>query len=355
MLDFLELEETVGKAWHRLVGQTRSMPRYPEQAVALDEMKPVLASCFRGFGGDHAIQLAAAHQRTSKHRLKLRQLIGLGEERIARSGRDFARAMLPDVIDLFPDRRLNRALSIWLTAAIATLPETQPAAADPLARDIERLHMAISHVDATLAAFPGLRSVYRDLCRATLAERTRGTLPSVERLLEGRIVSLLRAGAGLPDDTPSAIFPRHAPPGYQPMMDVPLWPEFLAQEESRSSAEDTETPLGDPQGSTGKRRFGAKREREDEKRSERSPFILNRFEKSWRWRKWSISTGRPTTSKRKTARRPRISTKWFSGTARNAPLPVSTSISTFRRKWSISRKSPPNLPIPNGIIGMPPI
>lgn len=279
MLDFLELEETVGKVWHRLVGQTRSLPRYPEHAVALDEVKPVLASCFRGFGGHHAAQLVAAHQRTSKHRLKLRQLVGLGEERIAQSGRDFARAMLPDVIDFFPDRSLNRALYIWLTAAIATLPEAPLTAMDPLARDLERLHMAISNVDETLAAFPGLRQVYRNLCQATLTERHRGRLPSVERLLESRIISLLRAGAGLPDDTPSAIFPRHAPPGYQPMMDVPLWPEFLSQEESRSSAEDSENPLGDPQGSAGKRRFSAKREREDEKRSERSPFILNRFEK----------------------------------------------------------------------------
>ena len=36
MLDFLELEETVGEVWHRLVGQTRSLPRYPEHAVALE-------------------------------------------------------------------------------------------------------------------------------------------------------------------------------------------------------------------------------------------------------------------------------------------------------------------------------
>ncbi|WP_117195199.1 nitric oxide reductase activation protein NorD [Rhizobium terrae] len=279
MLDFLELEETVGKAWHRLVGQTRSMPRYPDKAVALNEMKSVLASCFRGFGGDHAVQLVSAHQRTSKHRLKLRQLVGLGEERIARPGRDFARAMLPEVIDFFPDRGLNRALYIWLTAAIATLPEARPAAADLLARDIERLHMAAFNVEVALAAFPGLRPTYRNLCQATLAERRRGTLPSVERLLESRIGSLLRAGAGLPDDTPSAIFPRHAPPGYQPMMDVPLWPEFFPQEEGSSSADDTEAPLGDPQAPAEKRRFSAQREREDERRSERSLFILNRFEK----------------------------------------------------------------------------
>ncbi|MFB9947933.1 nitric oxide reductase activation protein NorD [Rhizobium puerariae] len=279
MLDFLELEEKVGLAWHRLVGQTRSLPRYPDHAVALDDMKSVLASCFRGFGGDHAVQLVAAHQRTSKHRLRLRQLVGLGEERIARSGRDFARAMLPEVIDFFPDRGLNRDLFIWLTAAVAMLAENRPATADPLATDLERLHLAIVNVEKTLSAFPGLRPVYRRLCKATLAERHRGTLPSVERLVESRIISLLRTGAGLPDDTPKAIFPRRAPPGYQPMMDVPLWPEFFPQEESRTTADDSEAPLGDPQGANGRRRFTAQREREDEKRSDRSPFILNRFEK----------------------------------------------------------------------------
>jgi nitric oxide reductase NorD protein len=279
MLDFLELEETVGKAWHRLVGRTRSMPRYPEHAVPLDEVKTVLASCFRGFGGDHAVQLVAAHQRTSKHRLKLRQLVGLGEERIARSGRDFARAMLPEAIDFFPDSGLNRDLFIWLTASIAMLPDTLPTSGDPLVKDLERLHLSAANVDRTLVAFPGLRPVYRKLCEATLAERRRGSLPAVEQLLESRIIRMLRTGAGLPDDTPKAIFPHHAPPGYQPMMDVPLWPEFFPQQESGSSAPDSDLALDDPQGGGGKKRFAAERERDDDKRSERSPFILNRFEK----------------------------------------------------------------------------
>ncbi len=119
MFEFLELEETVGKTWHRLVGQTRSMPRYPEQAVRLDEVSPVLASCFRGFGGESTCQLVPAAQKTNGHRLKLRQLVGLGEERVARIGRDFARVMLPAEIDFFPDRALNRGLYIWLTASRA--------------------------------------------------------------------------------------------------------------------------------------------------------------------------------------------------------------------------------------------
>ena len=67
MFEFLELEETVGKAWHRLVGQTRSMPRYPEHAVKLEEVSAVLASCFRGFGGESTCQLVPAARREGDH------------------------------------------------------------------------------------------------------------------------------------------------------------------------------------------------------------------------------------------------------------------------------------------------
>jgi|GEM_PF-4459319 len=35
MLDFLELEETVGRAWHRMVGGTASYPVHEDQAVTL--------------------------------------------------------------------------------------------------------------------------------------------------------------------------------------------------------------------------------------------------------------------------------------------------------------------------------
>ena len=80
MFEFLEMEETVGKIWHRLVGSTASMSRYPDMAVSFDEVKPILATCFRGFGGEATAQLGPAHQRTSSHRLSLRLLVGLGEE-----------------------------------------------------------------------------------------------------------------------------------------------------------------------------------------------------------------------------------------------------------------------------------
>lgn len=73
MLDFLELEETVGRAWHRLIGNTRTWPRFPDEAVRLEDVQPVLAVYFRGLGGERTVQIAPARGRTSAHRLRLRQ------------------------------------------------------------------------------------------------------------------------------------------------------------------------------------------------------------------------------------------------------------------------------------------
>jgi nitric oxide reductase NorD protein len=95
MFEFLELEESVGKVWHRLVGSTSSMPRYPEAAVSFDAVKPVLATCFRAFGGETAAQLGPAHAKASGHRLRLRQLVGLGEEKTAQAARDRGAVQLP--------------------------------------------------------------------------------------------------------------------------------------------------------------------------------------------------------------------------------------------------------------------
>ena len=81
MLDFLELEETVGRAWHRLVGNTGTWRRHPEQVVRLEDVRPMLAVCFRGFGGEGAVQIAPARGRTSAHRLRLRQRGRVGGRR----------------------------------------------------------------------------------------------------------------------------------------------------------------------------------------------------------------------------------------------------------------------------------
>lgn len=278
MFEFLELEETVGKFWHRLVGSTASMPRYPEHAVTFEAVKPILATCFRGFGGEATAQLGPAHARTSSHRLRLRQLVGLGEEKMALAARDIGAVMLPPAIDLFPDAGLNRGLYIWLAAYMAQMRLSASASTDPLRADLEAIGMAKANVQQVLACFPGLSKNYVALCAALVAERRRGVLPAVEQLVENRVVGLLRVGAGLEQEHPPAIFPQHAPAGYQRMMAVPVWPLFERREETSASLAEDEDNNGVASALEGLGHFRADRETA-RKPADRSPFILNRFEK----------------------------------------------------------------------------
>lgn len=280
MLDFLELEETVGRAWHRLIGNVQTWPRHPEQAVRLADVQPVLAVCFRGFGGEGAVQIATARGKASGHRLGWRQRMGLGEEKLAHPGRDMSSLILPGVIDLFPDRDLNRDLYVWLVAYMATMSLEPVTDADPLQRDLAMLARAEEMVARVLKSFPGFERRYRRLAAATLEARQRGPLPSVELQVEGRISSLLRKGAEQPDDALPVIFPHRAPAGYLPMLPVPLWPDALLRVETAPRRGEDEPIAGgrEAEGVETERQV-AVRENQDPRKDERSPFILNRFEK----------------------------------------------------------------------------
>ena len=279
MLDFLELEETVGRAWHRLVGNTATWPRHGDHAVRLEDIRPMLAVCFRGFGGEGAVQIAPARGRTSTHRLRLRQRMGLGEEKLVQPGRDHATLMLPPEIALFPDKDLNRDLYIWLAAAMAVMPLDRVADDDPLRRDLALLQRAETTSKAVLAAFPGLARRYRRLCAATLEARRARPLPSIERHIENRILGLLRKGAGFSDDTLPVIFPHRAPPRYLPMLPVPLWPDALLREDGEGRGEEDQPAAGGAPEAAETGRHIAQREKAEKRKGERSPFILNRFEK----------------------------------------------------------------------------
>lgn len=280
MLDFLELEETVGRAWHRLIGKTGSWPQYPDQAVKLADIRQRLAICFRGFGGDIAVQIAPARARTSGHRLGLRQRMALGEEKLNHPLRDEATLMLPPEIALFPDRTLNYDLYVWLAGYMAIMPTNLAAMPDdPLRSDLASLDSAADTTLKTCTLFPGLQDRYARLCDALLAARPKRPLNQLEQLVEQRILSLLKEGAGLPDFSLATIFPHRAPAGYLPILPVPLWPGLIRRDETASRSDADEPVRNSNAEGVETGRQIAQREKQDNRQTDRSPFILNRFEK----------------------------------------------------------------------------
>lgn len=277
MLDFLELEETVGRFWHKLVGETASLQHHPQAAVALAAMAPALAVCFRGFGGEPGVRIVPARERAASHRLNLRQRVGLGEERLAQALRTQDSLQLPTEIALFPEGALNRDLYVWLTACMATKPPRPVSESDPMQRDLALLGAAQDMVAEVLAALPGLAPVYRRLAVQTLAGRTRKGLPATEERVEALIQALLRGEA----ITISARdWPEKAPPGYLPALGVPLWPQSAAVKSVRATRRDDEQPA--PAAAPTQehlKTYAASRDEQAEASRERSPFMLNRFEK----------------------------------------------------------------------------
>jgi nitric oxide reductase NorD protein len=271
MLDFLELEETVGRAWHRLVGQAASYPTYPTQAATLAECRGELGVMFRALGGEVAVQLVGSGAKVSGHRLGWRQRIGLGEERLEQPGRDAATFFLPERIALFDDACLNRALYRWLAAWFAVVPVVPNSETDPLRRDLIALRRAHHTTRAVLTAFPGLGTLHRELCGAVAAARPRRSLPKVESEIEAVILGLLGAEGPLTSASWRAVvaageLPVKAPPGYQPkpMLPCPLWGDAFVRDDAapRDSAEEEVDATA--ASSAEQRRRAAKREPRDD-------------------------------------------------------------------------------------------
>ncbi|MEK9281996.1 MULTISPECIES: VWA domain-containing protein [unclassified Bradyrhizobium] len=282
MLDFLELEETVGRAWHRLVGGTASYPVHAEHALSLSEVRPRIAVMFRALGGEAGVQIASAGARRAGHRLGWRQRIGLGDERLDQPGRDAATVFLPDRIAIFADRALNAALYRWLAAWFAFAPAEAIEEVDPLRRDLLMLRRASEIAVLVLAECPGLTEDYAQLTAATAMARPRRPLPRIEQEMEQIVLALLGAearpaGKLWPAMMGTGPLPDQAPPGYHAILPCPLWGDCWTRDLAPAGTHDDEatgtaasTPPDD------RKRF-AIREREDGAR--RDPFVLNRFEK----------------------------------------------------------------------------
>lgn len=296
MFQFLEVEEFVGRHWHRWASGAASYRRHPEAAVTLDELRHVLGVFFRVSGGEKGLEVAAIVARNSAHRLSLRQRLGFDQEAVDLARRDEENLLLPPRIDLFPDASLNRDLYFWLAAflAVARGPETH---ADPLRRDIALLRQVVQARDAVLARFPGLAARHQRLCSAMLLARPKRRLPATEAVVEEVIRALLGEDTRLLSDQGQALLERVTAPGpvalddyragrdYRPPLPVPMWGQVVTLgtgpgRESDSEGEEGGEAASPRSASEGKRQ--SERRRQDQ--SERDdPLVLNRFEKLLSW------------------------------------------------------------------------
>jgi nitric oxide reductase NorD protein len=231
-----EPEEMVGRFWHRLVGDTRTYTRYREAAVPFEAVRRRIGVIFRALGGSGAVRIVAAKPIECGHRLRLRQRLGLGRERIDRAVLDSGTLRLPSVIDVFPGRADNEALYEWLAAWCANAVAPPPATADPLQADILRLRTALATTQVTLRRWPGLAGLHDRLRGAALAARPTRYLPSCEATIEAMIRTLLGAPSlhgpeaallAATDGGLERAFSFRAPAGYQTYLPVPIWGDIL--------------------------------------------------------------------------------------------------------------------------------
>lgn len=279
-----EPEETVGRFWHRLVGDTQTYKRHPQAAVSFDAVQRRIGIIFRALGGSGAVRIVAAKPLESGHRLRLRQRVGLGRERIDRAVLDPGTLRLPAVIDVFPCPADNEALYEWLAAWCAHAIAPPPSPTDPLQADILRLQAAVATTRATLRRWPGLVRLHDRLSAAALAARPARSLPSCEAMLEAAIRTLLGAPAPRESDAsmlaalegePERAFSFHAPSGYRTYLPVPVWADILP-DSAGAQPEDAAEDGGESVPVDSLSRRAARRPTDQTAR--RDPLLLHRFE-----------------------------------------------------------------------------
>ncbi|MCG6656888.1 VWA domain-containing protein [Halomonas campisalis] len=295
MLPFLEVEEFVGRHWHRWASSAASYQRYPDAAVELESMRHMLGVFFRASGGEAGVEVAAIVARSSQHRLSLRQRLGFDDEAIDQARRDEESLLLPPTLDFFPEAQLNRDLYFWLVAFLA-VSRRPVAQRDPLRQDLASLREAVRAREAALVRFPGLAERHRRLSLALLIVRPeRKRLPPMEMALEETLRVLLGEERELDGwaaamhravcDPSASLEDFKAPRGYKPPLPVPLWGQVVelgtgsGREESADDPHEGET--NSPQSVDGGKRK-AERKRQDQTERD-DPLIANRFEKMLSW------------------------------------------------------------------------
>ncbi len=314
-LDFTELEEQVGRFWHRIVGSAESYPYYPQATITLDQVRLALGVFFRGLGGASGVAIQSGSPRSLGHRLTLRQRLGMMQESLTDINCNTQRMLLPASLAYFPDSNLNRLHYFWLAAFFAaarevlcqlgttkTTQQIGKSCVDPLQNDLVFLHQVYWISSTVCRLSPGLLTVYQQLCSAVLEQRPHRGLPDQERVIETVIRRLL----GQPDSSDEVdacwFAIQQATPdfsswragkNYQTFLLVPLWGNMhINQAIDSTKLDGSSDSIGNSsEACTSQHKKTARRGNQDQSRRD-DPLLLNRFEKLLSWSEM-VNVNRP--------------------------------------------------------------
>jgi nitric oxide reductase NorD protein len=286
-LHLLEPEETIGNLWHRLVATGGALKHFPSAAVRFDEVERALPIFFRGLGGAAGVQLKPARPEVSHHRLDLRRRLGIAAERVGRARLDGDTLLLPEVLDVLPERAGNERLYFWLAAwnAIASALPPPARQRDPLKADLARVGFAIAATNAVLSAYPGLSRHHRALAATLLEIRPHRRLPAAEAMVEQLILDHLKAAAeGRADALPlgAIMDSAEAPHDYKPAMPLALWGEIVPRAGAAAEKRDDEEAGISKSGAGDSTTRKARRHKSD-RIEKKHGLIVHRFEKILTW------------------------------------------------------------------------
>lgn len=317
MWQWLELEEQIGRYWHRLIGQpAQALPHYSAAAVTFQSLQSPLRTFFHGMGGNPSLPLTASLSQTTHHRRSLRQRLSEDRATLPLAVFSSERLLLPAEIAFFPESALNRQCYFWLTAFCAQNHTTEtPLPTDPLQADLVYLHRVTRISQLVCQRFPGLKQTYQQLRAQLLQSRPQRTLPPQEQTVETIVRVLLGQSHAAIDATTTDLLARiqqtkpdfddlQADKKYHSFLPVPLWPLFqLNPQLQHAERIDPEIEQTGNRSATSKDPHSKKAHRRKFEQSERDdPLLLNRFEKLLTWSDM-VNVNRPVEDDEETAAR----------------------------------------------------
>ncbi|TNF33668.1 MAG: VWA domain-containing protein [Gammaproteobacteria bacterium] len=258
------MEEHVGQLWDRIITRASSN-RYPKAAVYLEDIRKTLGIIFRAMGGDGGLEVQSAAATEHHARRSFLQRIAGTQQKIELGWLDDNALRLPDYIDVFPDKTLNRKLYIWLAAL---------AASDDYSKGpwyTRNQQMTIQ----TLHRFPGLKQHYQQLVQAQLLLR-----PDIDKLPEDEAAQENAIQQALQNPGKQ----QHFPIARKPPQPVYLWmhPSPPLTAASRAANDVTDETENDP-GNESKQDHRKKQAQRDDNNKQQGGLLAIRFENIFAW------------------------------------------------------------------------